>query len=222
MVVLAVTRSRSWALGILIGQWAHVLTDFADTAGDDALLPVLDRAGHDRACGSTPQPKGATAMPPPTTSSLGGVWDLFWLVITLVFAWRALTPDLLPHDDRRRRPEGLGLVAPQAPTARGRAADVLLGIMFYGLGRLATWFVFARVDAGADLDVNWGGPSWVVGNDLSDASWIEVLRRTLVGGVLFILFLVACWVLFVRRLWNRARRPTDRRRGPGLRAAFGE
>ena len=27
VVVLAVTRSRSWALGILIGQWAHVLTD---------------------------------------------------------------------------------------------------------------------------------------------------------------------------------------------------
>ena len=39
MVVLAVTRSRGWALGILIGQWAHVLTDVADTAGVMPFFP---------------------------------------------------------------------------------------------------------------------------------------------------------------------------------------
>lgn len=39
MLVLAVTRSRSWALGLLVGQWAHVLTDIADTAGVMPFFP---------------------------------------------------------------------------------------------------------------------------------------------------------------------------------------
>ena len=39
VLVLAVTSSRSWALGILIGQWAHVLTDVADTAGVMPFFP---------------------------------------------------------------------------------------------------------------------------------------------------------------------------------------
>ena len=39
VLVLAITKSRSWAVGILIGQWAHVLTDFADSAGTMPFFP---------------------------------------------------------------------------------------------------------------------------------------------------------------------------------------
>src|SRR6266508_2305897 len=38
-LVLALTRSRSWALGILIGQWAHVLTDCSDSVGVMPFFP---------------------------------------------------------------------------------------------------------------------------------------------------------------------------------------
>ena len=37
--VLGATRSRSWAAGILIGQWAHVFTDICDTAGVMPFFP---------------------------------------------------------------------------------------------------------------------------------------------------------------------------------------
>ena len=33
LIVLWTTRSRQWALGLLIGQWAHVITDFGDSIG---------------------------------------------------------------------------------------------------------------------------------------------------------------------------------------------
>ena len=88
-VVLLVARSRGWAFGLLIGQWAHVLTDVADTAGVMLFFPfstepvsismwkhaaVLGRYGDGSAY----------------YSSLGGVWDLLWLVVTVLFARNVL------------------------------------------------------------------------------------------------------------------------------------
>ena len=60
----------------------------------------------------------------------------------------------------------------------------------------------------------------VAGNDLSDAGWLEVLTRSAIGGVLFAAFLGLCWVVFVRRLWNRAQDAPAVERGRGLRAFF--
>jgi hypothetical protein len=47
----------------------------------------------------------------------------------------------------------------------------------------------------------WGGPTFVTGTDLSDASFAEVLVRTTIGGVAFVALLYACWLVFGRRLW---------------------
>ncbi len=111
VVVLAVTRSRSWALGILIGQWAHVLTDVADTAGVMIFFPfstetvsismwkhaaVLGRYGD----------AGAYY------SSLGGVWDLFWLLVLGALRSPDAAAPLLPQRHRARRPApGAGCTA---------------------------------------------------------------------------------------------------------------
>jgi hypothetical protein len=77
------------------------------------------------------------------------------------------------------------------------------GFVFYGLGRMTVWFLYARFEARTPFQAVWGGPGYIEGNDLSDAGFLEVLLRTTVGGVLFAAFLLLCWRLFVRRLWER-------------------
>lgn len=221
VLVLAVTRSRSWAVGILVGQWAHVVTDFADSAGTMPFFPfstepvTINMWKHAAA-------EGRYGDASAYYSSLGGVWDLFWLVVVLVFAWRALTPAYFRTTVVAADPRVWGWLHRRLRLPEGGLLLLYWGFMFYGLGRLIAWFVHARADADATLDVSWGGPSWVVGNDLSDAGAIEVLARTTVGGVLFAAFLALCWRFFVARLWERGDDPPHVERGRGIRAVFGE
>ena len=220
VLILAVTKSRSWALGILIGQWAHVLTDFADSAGTMPFFPfslepvTINMWKHAAA-------EGRYGDAAAYYSSLGGLWDAFWLVVVLVFARKALAPSyfrstIIPADPkvwswfhRRLRLPEVGLLL------------LYWGFFFYGLGRMTAWFIYARTEADAPLDWSWGGPWWVEGNDLSDAGLGEVLVRTTIGGVLFAVFLWLCWKLFVKRLWDRGVDPPSVERGAGLDAVFG-
>src|SRR5262245_7886700 len=39
LLILAVTKSRRWAIGILLGQWSHVLTDAFDSVGTMIFFP---------------------------------------------------------------------------------------------------------------------------------------------------------------------------------------
>jgi hypothetical protein len=68
--------------------------------------------------------------------------------------------------------------------------------------------------------LHWGGPDFVPASDLSDAGFLEVVLRTTIGGLLFAGFLWLCWVLFVRRLWERGYDPPIVERGKGLAAVF--
>ena len=201
-IVLAVTKSRAWALGILIGQWAHVLTDIADTAGVMPFFPfstepvTISMWKHAAA-------EGRYGDAAAYYSSLGGVWDLFWLVVTVVFARKALSgayfrntvvagdPKVWAWLHRKLRLDERGLLL------------LYRGFFFYGLGRLVSWFLYARFGAKTPFQPVWGGPDYLTGNDLSDAGVWEVAVRTGVGGVLFALFLWLCWVAFGRRLWER-------------------
>lgn len=221
VIVLWATRSRSWALGILIGQWAHVLTDVADTAGVMPFFPfsiepvTISMWKHAAAQGRS----GDAAA---YYSSLGGVWDAFWFVMVVVFARKTLRHeyfrDVIVRADprtwawlhRRLRLDGEGLLL------------LYRGIVFYGLGRMLSWFLYARFEARTPFQPVWGGPHYIQGNDISDAGPLEVLVRTSVGGVLFVLFLLICWRLFVHRLWARGADPPAVTRGTGLRVAFGE
>jgi len=218
-IVLAATKSRSWAIGILVGQWAHVLTDFADTAGTMPFFPfstelvTISMWKHAAA-------EGRYGDAAAYYSSLGGVWDLFWCVVVLAFAWRTFRPDyfrtvVVPADARvwawihrkfRVSESGLYLI--------------YLGFFFYGLGRMTSWFLYARFGAKTPFQPVWGGPDYVVGADLSDAGPLEVLIRTTIGGVLFAGFLWLCWRVFWRRLWERGEDPPAIQRGTGLRTIF--
>ena len=201
-LVLAVTRSRGWALGILIGQWAHVLTDVADSAGVMVFFPfstepvTIDMWEHAAVLG----PHGDAAA---YYSSLGLAWDLFWLAMVLIFASQAL-----------RRSYFREVIVPADPKVWGwlhrtlRLPETALlliyrGLMFYGIGRLVAWFLYARLDAKTPLQLEWGGPAYVTRNDLSDAGVLEVIGRTALGAVLFAAFLWVGWRLIGRRLWAR-------------------
>jgi len=85
------------------------------------------------------------------------------------------------------------------------------GIFFYGLGRMVSWFVYARFDAKKPFEPVWGGPTFAEGVDLSDAGALEVVVRTAIGGVMFFGFIYLCWVLFIRRLWRRGVDPPSMR-----------
>ena len=85
VVVLAVTKSRGWALGVLIGHWAHVFTDVADTAGVMTFFPFSTEPvtiGMWKHAAAEGRYGDAAAY----YSGLGGVWDLFWLMVLVVFA----------------------------------------------------------------------------------------------------------------------------------------
>jgi membrane-bound metal-dependent hydrolase YbcI (DUF457 family) len=219
VLVLAVTRSRSWALGVLIGQWAHVLTDISDTAGAMVFFPFstepvsISMWKHAAAQGRV----GDAAA---YYSGLGGVWDFFWFLMVIIFAretlradyfWRVVVPaDLTVWSWFRRR---LFL------TDNGLLV-LYRAYFLYGLGRMVSWFLYARLQVKVPFQPIWGGPRFVPGNDLSDASFVEVTIRTAIGGVLFFAFVYLCWVTFIRRLWLRAVDPPHVERGSGLRVAF--
>lgn len=203
LVVLVLTRSRGWALGLLVGQWAHVLTDIADTAGVMPFFPfstepvTISMWKHAAA-------EGRYGDAAAYYSSLGGAWDLIWLVITVVFARQALRADYFRNVIVPADPRVWAWLHRSLRLGENGLLLLYRGFFFYGVGRMTSWFIYARLGARAPFQPVWGGPVYVRGNDLSDASFVEVAVRTSIGAVAFVLFLWACWVGFGRRLWERA------------------
>lgn len=202
LVVLALTKSRGWALGILIGQWAHVLTDIADTAGVMPFFPfstepvTISMWRHAAVEG----PLGDAAA---YYSSLGAVWDLGWMLVMLIFAHTALRADywrdvVVPADFRVWNWLHRRLHLPE------RALILIYrGLFFYGLGRMIAWFLYARFEAKTPFQPVWRGPKFVPANDISPAGPLEVVVRSAIGGVLFAAFLWLLWWALGRRLWRR-------------------
>jgi LexA-binding, inner membrane-associated putative hydrolase len=219
-IVLAVTRSRSWALGILIGQWAHVFTDIADTAGVMPFFPfssepvTISMWKHAAA-------EGRYGDASAYYSSLGGVWDLFWLLMLLIFARRTLTRSYFTSVIVPADPRAWGWISRRFGLPESGLLLLYRGLVFYGIGRMVSWFLYARFVYRSPWDPTWTGPAGVAANDLSDAGWLEVVIRTGIGGVLFALFLWLLWRVFISRLWQRASDPPSVVRGDGLAAVFG-
>jgi membrane-bound metal-dependent hydrolase YbcI (DUF457 family) len=206
VAVLALTRSRSWALGILLGQWAHVVTDICDTAGVMPFFPfstenvTISMWRHAASAGRHGDAAGYY-------SSLGGVWDLFWFVMVLAFAREVLRSDyfhrvIVPADPRvwswfrrRLRLSDAGLLV------------LYRGYFMYGFSRMVAWFLYARFEVKTPFQPTWGGPAYLPGVDLSDAGPLEVVVRTAIGGVLFAATMWVCWTWFIRRLWQRGAGP---------------
>ncbi len=222
-LVLRVSGSRSWAAGILIGQWAHVLTDFCDTAGDMPFFPfsiepvTISMWKH---AASQGRYGDAAAY----YSSLGAVWDFFWMCTTLCFARVAMSRDYFRRVVVPADPRAWGWLRRHTRLPERALLLVYQGIFFYGAGRMTSWFLVARFRERTPFQPTWGGPAYIgPAKDLSNAPLVEVLVRTAIGAALFAGFLALCWHLFIRRWWERGEDPPivgERERG--LRAVFGD
>lgn len=202
LIALTVFRSRAWAVGLILGQWAHVLTDMSDTAGVMPFFPFSTEPltiGMWKHAAVAGRHGDAAAY----YSSLGGVWDFFWLLMVLVFARKVLTADYFKTVIEPADPKAWGFLRRLRLSDRGLVV-LYRGYFLFGLSRMIVWFLYARFDVKAPWQPWWGAPLWVKANDLSDAGVVEMLVRTALGGVMFTLFLMLCWRLFVKRLWIRA------------------
>jgi hypothetical protein len=205
LVVLAVFRNRAWALGLLIGQWAHVASDSFDTAGTMIFFPFTTQHlafGMWAYAGQAGHYGDATAY----YSSLGGVWDSIWLVLAatglIVLSGRYMRDVVEPADPLwpwiRRR------FAPSPVVMRA----LYRAFFLYGACRIVAWTLYARFlnpeREEQYLDLSWGGPSWVEAARFPADSWEDLARSMLVGGAGLALALVLVWRVIGRPLWARA------------------
>ena len=150
------TRNRAWSLGLLLGLWAHVLSDTLDSNGVMLFFPFsLERVHLDAwaYAGEVGRYLDGAAY----FSSLGFVWDGFWLLLVLV-NWRVLTLDyfrtqIVPSDPFWA---WLGKYLPEA-------GQVVLyrGAFFYGATRWIAWLIWTHVLHDFPFDLSWDGPYWV-------------------------------------------------------------
>ncbi len=155
-VIYAIGRNRVWAWSFMIGEWAHALTDTADTVGTMLLFPFtteLFSFGAWAYAGQTGRYTDAGAY----FSGLGFVWDGVWLICGLL-SWRVLT-----------RAYFRSTVAPNDPfwrwAGRHLPESALLalyrGAFFYGACRWVAWLAWAHLLRSFAFDLSWGGPRWV-------------------------------------------------------------
>ena len=154
LLIYLTTKSRGWALGFMIGHWAHCLSDVGDTVGTILFFPWT----HHFTVGAwvytvqTGRLHDAAAY----YSGLGWVWDLFWLVAAAL-CWRVITREYF-----------LTRVAPKDPFwawAGRRLPEAALlalyrGAFFYGACRFAGWMIWTHVVHHYPFDPTWGGPHW--------------------------------------------------------------
>lgn len=209
LAVLWWTGSREWSLGLLVGIWAHVFTDAFDSVGVMLFFPFTTQRYSVGAWAYSAQ-AGRQGDAAAYYSGLGGIWDLFWLLLVLL-SWRVLTrrffyETILPSDPlllrlrRRFRLSDRMLVA------------VFRAYFFYGACRAVAWFVWARVSYRAPLDLTWGGPHWVHAEPGPHWAWPGSAVNTVVGLDGLVLLAVVGLVL-------TARFGRDNRHAPECRSA---
>jgi membrane-bound metal-dependent hydrolase YbcI (DUF457 family) len=201
LVVLWRTKNRGWALGLLIGVWAHVFTDMFDSVGTMLFFPFTTQH-YSTGMWAYAAQAGRYGDAAAYYSSLGGVWDTFWLIMALtgyrVFSRDFFFSTVVPNDTLWDRIRYRFDLSDRAMLALYRAYFV------YGACRIFAWFSWARLIDHAPLDLSWGGPNWVQKVSFPAPNWgvwFENSARGLVGMTIALLLL---WRLVGRRLWERA------------------
>jgi hypothetical protein len=170
-VVLWRWKSPEWALGLLIGQWAHCLTDTMDTVGTMLFFPFTTQhySGGMWAYAATAGRYGDAAA---YYGSLGGVWDLLWLLIALA-SWRVFRKDyfetvVLPND-----PRAWGWLRRRFRLQDSTLLAMYRAYFFYGACRIFAWSLWAWIN-GMKWDLSWGGPH----NRMFDGHLIQVVSSS--------------------------------------------
>lgn len=157
LLVWALTRSKPWALGLLVGGLAHNLTDTSDTVGTMLLWPFWNENISTQIWAYAAE-VGRYDDAGAYYSSLGVVMDAVWLVIALghfsVFRARYFWNVVVPADSWVWGKIG-GVLPDRALLALYRAG------MFYGVTRLIFWTAWAHIANDYAWDLSWGGPDWI-------------------------------------------------------------
>lgn len=204
LLVLWITKSRAWALGLMIGQWAHALTDICDSVGTMLFFPFTQQH-YTIGMWAYAAQQGKYGDADAYYSSLGGVWDLFWFGMVLL-SWKVLTREffftkVVPDDP------AWGWLRRKFRLSNRAMLAIYRAYMLYGITRVVTWFAIARLRSKAPLDLTWGGPSFVTKAPSSWPGWGSFLVHTLQGAALFALVGYLIWRVPGRRLWIRAGDP---------------
>jgi membrane-bound metal-dependent hydrolase YbcI (DUF457 family) len=205
LLVLWRTKNRGWALGLLIGVWAHVLTDMFDSVGTMVFFPfTTQHYSTDMWAYASQQGRYGDAAA--YYSSLGGVWDFLWLCLALsgfkVFSRDFFFKTVVPNDRVWPWMKKKFAMSERAMLAVYRAYFV------YGACRIFAWFTWSRFlnpERGKQgLDWKWGGPYWVEKVSFPAHDWGDWLANTARGAALMAVALYLIWRLLGRRLWAAA------------------
>ena len=205
LVILHFTKSRAWFIGILLGQWSHVLTDCFDSVGTMLFFPFTTQH-YSTGMWAYASQAGRYGDAAAYYSSFGGVWDFFWLlvaissrsVLTKEYFFRKVVPDDPLWGWLRRK---------FAMSDRAMLA-LYRGFFIYGGCRIVAWFLWARLlnpQRGVQkLDWSWHGPGWVNRVSFPAHDWGVFFANTARGVAGFALMLFVVRHVFVRRLWAKA------------------
>lgn len=207
MVVLGLTRHRALALGVLIGGWAHVLTDCFDSVGTMLFFP-FSTDHYSFGMWAYASQEGRYGDASAYYSSLGGLWDAFWLVVCLA-NFRLFSRGYFEKHVVRNDPAW-----PYLQRRFSLRSDTLCTMyrayFVYGAARVVGWMIWARgvnpLRATESVDFTWGGPGWVeTAPAFQRASgWKEMLTHLGVGLTATVSCLAVLWFVVGRWLWGRA------------------
>ncbi len=149
--------AKGWAIGLMIGIWAHVLSDTLDTNGVMLFFPFsLERVSFDawQYAGETGRYIDGAAY----FSSLGFVWDGFWIGMVLL-NYRTLSrgyfrEHVLPDPF-------FGFLHRRFHLPEDALVVLYRGAFFFGVCRWVAWLLWAHVLNDNAFDISWGGPDWV-------------------------------------------------------------
>lgn len=205
LIILAIFKCRPWFVGILIGEFAHVLTDICDSVGTMVFFPATTQH-YTIGMWAYASQAGRYGDAAAYYSSLGGVWDLLWLCLAAV-GWKVFTRDfffgtVVPND-----PAWAWLRRKFALSDRAMLA-VYRSYFVYGGCRIFGWFLWARLRnplrGTQTLDWSWGGPAFVNKVIVHGQGWGRFLQNTAVGIVGVAALMLLIWTLIGKRLWARA------------------
>lgn len=146
--------AKMWGVGLMLGIWAHVLSDTLDSNGVMLFFPWTQRISFDAwaYAGETGRFIDAAAY----FSSLGFIWDGFWIVLVLL-NWRTLRAAYFRATVMAD--PFWGWVNRWVPEA-GLLAIYRLAF-FYGVCRWLSWLIWVHILNDNSFDASWGGPGWV-------------------------------------------------------------
>lgn len=159
LIYLISKRNMAWFIGILVGYWAHVISDTFDTVGTLMFWPFYNEniSVGMWAYGAQEGKLGDSLA---YFSGLGSIVDMAWILIIMLFAWRVLSREFFIKVVKPADPAWGWLERKLKWPERVQLA-FFRAFFFYSFCRVISWTIWAHLIEGASWDLSWGGPQSV-------------------------------------------------------------